>query len=82
MTYITSIERRGREEGREEGLREGLLQAVAVGLEYKFGAVGLSLLPEINALPTAEQVQAVVDRLRTATSLDEVRAIYRTEGDT
>ena len=90
MSYITSIERLGREEGREEGLREGrkegreealregLLKALTFGLEFKFGEAALQLMPELEALTTAEQIEAVLDRLRTATNLDEVRAVYRT----
>ena len=91
MTYITSIERLGREEGREEGLREGrkegreetlreaLLKALTFGLEFKFGESGIQLMPELEALPTAKQIEAVLDRLRTATNLDELRAVYRTD---
>jgi predicted transposase YdaD len=41
---------RGRQEGLGEGLRQGLLDAIAFGLDLRFGAAGLRLLPEITEL--------------------------------
>jgi len=40
MPYITSVER--------VGMKKGLLKGIELGLEVKFGAEGLKLLPEIE----------------------------------
>jgi hypothetical protein len=81
MTYITSVERLGREEGRQEGRREALLPGIALALELKFGDVGVALIPEVQALTDVAQLQAVLDSIRGAATVDEVRAVYRTSSD-
>jgi len=73
MTYITYGERIGLERGRIEGLQE----AITFGLELKFGAAGAALLPEIGQIADPTLLQAIMARLKTATTLDDVRAIYR-----
>lgn len=81
MTYITYGERigleRGRVEGRVEGQVQGLQEAITFGLELKFGAAGAALLPEIGQIADPTLLQAIMARLKTATTLDDVRAIYR-----
>jgi hypothetical protein len=76
MTYITYGERRGEARGIEIGEARGLWRAISLGLELKFGSAGDALMPEIRAITDVALLQSIVDRLRTATALDEVRAVY------
>ncbi len=68
MPYITSVERLG--------IKKGLLQGIELGLELKFGAEGLKLLPEIRALWELEVLQAVLQAIKTATTPGELRQIW------
>jgi predicted transposase YdaD len=63
--------------GRQEGLREGLLAAIEFGLELKFGAFGLELMPEISQIQDVDVLRAIQEGLRTINNLDELREIYR-----
>ena len=65
------------QEGKEEGLRAGYLDAIAFGLEMRFGAEGLKLLPEIEAIDDINTLRAVRDALRRVKSPEELRIIYR-----
>ncbi len=75
MPYLSSIERLARKEGLEEGRREGLLEGIALDLNAKFGQRGRRLLPRIRALENLAALRAVSRVLKTATTLDEVRAL-------
>jgi predicted transposase YdaD len=68
---------RGRQEGLAEGLRTGLLQAIGLGLDMRFGPAGVQLLPEIAAITDVGVLQQIFEQLRTVSSPDELRAIYR-----
>jgi len=69
MPYITSVER--------IGMKKGLLKGIELGLEVKFGAEGLKLLPEIRELKDLEVLQNVLRGVfKTATTLDQVRQIW------
>jgi hypothetical protein len=74
MAYVTSWERIGQDRGRVEGLLAGL----AVALELKFGADGVALLPELRQINDPEVLQQVAERIKTATSVDDLRQVYRT----
>ncbi len=92
MPYITSVEQigiqkgleQGREQGREQGLEQGreqgLRQGLLIGLEQilalKFGADGGRLFEELRPIDDVAVLQAVADRLKTATTLNEVRRSY------
>lgn len=67
----------GLQQGRQEGLREGLLAAIELGLELKFGASGLELIPEISQIQDVDVLRGIQEGLRTINSLDELREIYR-----
>jgi hypothetical protein len=77
MPYVTSVERLAREEGREEGLRQGLIEAIALGLECKFGKPGLEILPRIRAWKSVPRLENLKEAIRTATSLAEIRRRIR-----
>jgi hypothetical protein len=72
MTYITTAERIGMEQGR----REGLLEGIALGLRLKFGAAGQALMDEIGQIDDPALVQAIFDRIETATTIEEIRQVY------
>jgi hypothetical protein len=76
MTYITYGERIGLERGRTEGRAEGLQEAVALGLELRFGAASTGFLAEIREITDLDQLHAIMERIKTATTIEDVRAIY------
>jgi predicted transposase YdaD len=71
----------GRQEGLQEGIRQGLLEAITFGLDLRFGPEGLRLLPEIETLPNLSLLRAVKEYLKTAPTPEELRRIYRDNGD-
>ena len=60
-----------------KGLQQGLLSAIELGLELKFGAEGLELMPEISQIQDVDILRAIREGLRTINNLDELRQIYR-----
>jgi len=67
----------GLEQGQILGLRQGQLDAIALGLELKFGADGLRLLPEISKIEDLDMLRAIREGLKVTSSLDELRSIYQ-----
>jgi hypothetical protein len=53
-------------------LEEGLLEGIEAILEFRFGAAGVQLLPEVRKLEDVDKIRAVLHALKTAT-LDELR---------
>ncbi len=74
-------ERKGREVGREEGLhlgeRKGLLLGIEPLLSIKFGEAGEYAFEEIRQIEDVAVLEAIVQRLRTVTSLDDIRVLYQ-----
>jgi len=54
-----------------------LLNGIELALDVKFGAGGLALMPELAAVTDLAMLQAVSDAIRTAPTVDDVRAVYR-----
>jgi hypothetical protein len=75
MTYVTTAERYGRSEGLVEGLQEG----IALAVEIKFGPTGRPLLPEIQQIKDLALLHEIMDRLKTAATLDQIRAVYKAD---
>jgi hypothetical protein len=73
MTVITFAERYGMEKGREEGLKAGRLEAIEALLELRFAADGLALMPAIRQQSDVKVLQDLLQCVKTAASLDEVR---------
>lgn len=88
MTFITSVERIGiekgleigRQEGRQEGRREGLRIGLVIALETKFGEAGRVVAEELRQIEDDTVLMAVVERVKTATTVEELRALYRSSG--
>lgn len=59
-----------------EGRREELLSGIELGLELKFGAEGLQLMPEISQITDLDVLRTIREGLRTMNSLEEIRQIY------
>jgi hypothetical protein len=72
MEYITTAERIGRAEGRAEGLVEG----IGAMLEMKFGQAAVALLPEIQSIDDIATLERLLQAIKLAATLDEVRAAY------
>jgi len=69
----------GKEQGIQQGVRQGLLAGIELGLELKFGPDGLRILPEIRKTEDEDRLRAIHEGLKIATSLDELRHVYRTD---
>jgi hypothetical protein len=65
----------GLAEGRAGGLAEGVLRGIELGLELKFGAEGLRLLPDVRKQADPAALQAFLDAIKTAGSLDDLRRL-------
>ena len=70
-------EKRGEKRGVKLGEKKGLLSGIAMGLELRFGDEGLQLLPEIQALDEIEILEVILAAIKTASSLEELRGVYR-----
>jgi hypothetical protein len=57
-------------------LAEALLEGIELGLELKFGAAGLQLMPEIKQLTDVEMLRGVLQAIKTAASPDELRRLW------
>lgn len=77
MAYLTYAERRGLAEGRAEGRTEGLHEAISVAIEARFAGASASLVAEIDELTDPALLRAIMARVMTAATPDEVRAVYR-----
>lgn len=76
MAYVTSWERLGEERGEAKGLVQGLLSGLAVALDLKFGAAGTALLPELQQITDPAVLQQVGERIKMATTVEELRQVY------
>jgi hypothetical protein len=79
LPNLSSIEclarKEGLEQGRKEGRMEELLEGIALDLDAKLGQRGRRLLPRIRVLEEMAALRSLSRVLKTATTLDEVRAL-------
>lgn len=60
----------------QQGEIRGLLSGIELGLELKFGAEGLQLMPEISQITDLDVLKTIREGLRTMNSLEEIRLLY------
>lgn len=72
MPYVTTFERFGH----EAGLHEGLLQGIELAIKLKFGAAGLSFLPEIRQIADVAVLQTIHESIETAASPAVLREVW------
>jgi hypothetical protein len=85
MPYVTSGERIGMRKGMEQGIqqgieqgrRQGLFDGITLGLELRWGADGLRLLPEIGPIEDVHMLRAIHEGLKRVSTPEELRQIYR-----
>ncbi|MEW6377974.1 MAG: hypothetical protein AB1611_00045 [bacterium] len=65
----------GMQKGMQKGLRQGLLEAVALGLELKFGEDGLRLSGRIDQIDSIEQLEKIKEGIKTAASFHEIESL-------
>lgn len=61
LKHEEDLRAEGRQQGLEQGLERGLRQGAILALESKFGEYGRELLPAIDSLHDARQLQAALD---------------------
>jgi predicted transposase YdaD len=69
----------GFQQGKQLGLREGLQEGIILGLELKFGAEGLRLLPEILKIEDVGMLWAIKEGLKFVETMEALRSLYRPE---
>ena len=67
----------GVQRGIEQGVLEGLHKSIALGLELKFAADGLRLLPEIRKIADRDVLEAIYEGIKTVNSTADLRRIYK-----
>ena len=68
MPYVTSIER--------VEIREALRKGIRSLLKVRFGDEGLKLMPEIEDIHDGDVLEAILQALETANTLDDVRRLW------
>ena len=67
----------GEQRGEQRGLRQGLFDGITLGLELRWGADGLRLLPEIGRIEDVYLLRAIHEGLKRVNTPEELRQIYR-----
>ena len=63
----------GQQIGEQLGERRGLLEAIALGLELRFGAQALELLPRVREVQEVERLRGLIAELKQTESLEAFR---------
>jgi len=76
-TIADSFVEQGIQQGIQQGKREGVLEAIELGLTIKFGTKGLRLLPAIQGLKDARQLETVKEAIKAADELTEIDELLK-----
>ncbi|HEX9723979.1 MAG TPA: Rpn family recombination-promoting nuclease/putative transposase [Vicinamibacteria bacterium] len=71
-TWSDRMLKKGREEGREAGVIEGKRETLLRLLTVKFGPLSPETMAKLNAVPSAAELDAYVERIVAAKSLEDV----------
>ncbi len=82
-TIFERIRNEGREEWMEKGIEKGiekgrlieLHEGIRLGLELKFGDVGLSLIPRLDKIDSIERLEGIKETLRKAEKLNQIESL-------
>ncbi len=74
---MATLAERWMEQGRQEERRNGLLSTIEMGLDIKFGDEGMRLYQEIQKIQEMDVLQAIRDKIKSVSALDELRRIYQ-----
>lgn len=75
MTTAMKLIEQGKVEGRVEGKLEGLKEAIALGLELKYGTEGLNLYEKIATIVSLEKLELIKKALKTSKKLKEIERL-------
>jgi hypothetical protein len=73
MIHLAGVTRIIFNEGIEQGRQEGLAKGLMLAIEFKFGKVGLELLPIIAELKPAKELSIFESRLKKAETVAELK---------
>jgi hypothetical protein len=76
MPFVTIAERIGMEKGLEEGETAGLLKGIEACLELKFGAAGLTLMPELREIHDPVVLEKILHAIRSAATPEDLRRVW------
>ena len=68
-------ERTGERAGERKGLRKGLLEAIELGLNFRFGREGLALLSRVREVANLRRLRALQRAIFKAERLEEVARV-------
>jgi len=68
---------KGRKEGLQEGLQEGLREAILLGIELRFGKVGLRYKQKVKEIKGIERLKRLKKAILEVKSLQEFEEILR-----
>ncbi|MBI2565764.1 MAG: hypothetical protein HYV63_01860 [Candidatus Schekmanbacteria bacterium] len=83
MPHVLSIERiaekrsreEGLQEGRQQGLRDCLIEAMALGLELRFGESGAGLSALVEKITDLDRLRKIKRAIAEGASLDAVAGL-------
>ncbi len=83
MTIAAKLIEKGKIEGKREGERkgkiegkiEGLKEAIAIGLELKYGVEGLKLLEKIINMASIEKLEAIKEAVKISKNREEIEKL-------
>ena len=78
LRYVSMAQRwveQGLPQGHGQGVCEGWLEAIELGLNLRFGVVGLRLLPQVRKIRDVDRLRAIKRALLRVESVDEISVL-------